>query len=110
MSIFTFNRVILWNGYQMQNGMQKKIEKQEIEAQIAELQAKLKNVTIYTGTYDILNPDTKEFAEQAKTENVNITVKEYEKASHIWILRSKDELATSAYKSLIEDLKNNTVE
>ena len=71
---------------------------------------KLKNVTIYTGTYDILNPDTKEFAEQAKTENVNITVKEYEKASHIWILRSEDELATSAYKSLIEDLKNNTVE
>ena len=32
------------------------------------------------------------------------------KASHIWILRSEDELATSAYKSLIEDLKNNTVE
>ena len=70
---------------------------------------KLKNVTIYTGTYDILNSDTKEFAEQAKTENVNITVKEYEKASHIWILRSEDELATNAYKSLIEDLKNNTV-
>ena len=60
--------------------------------------------------YYFLNPDTKEFAEQAKTENVNITVKEYEKASHIWILRSEDELATSAYKSLIEDLKNNTVE
>ena len=66
---------------------------------------KLKNVTIYTGTYDILNPDAKDFVEKAKNEEIQITLKEYEKASHIWILKNQDELATKAYEDLIIELK-----
>ena len=66
---------------------------------------KLKNVTIYTGTSDILNPDAKDFVEKAKNEGIQITLKEYEKASHIWILKKQDELATKAYDDLIEELK-----
>ena len=32
-------------------------------------------------------------------------LKEYEKASHIWILKNQDELATKAYEDLIIELK-----
>ena len=67
--------------------------------------SKLKNVIIYTGTYDILNPDAKDFVEKAKNEEIQITLKEYEKASHIWILKNQDELATKAYEDLIIELK-----
>ena len=67
---------------------------------------KLKNVIIYTGTYDILNPDAKDFVERAKKEGINIDLKEYETAGHIWILKNNDELANKAFESLIRSIKN----
>lgn len=74
--------------------------------------SKLKNITIFTGTYDILNPDVKVLKERAQKQNINIEVKEYEKASHIWILKdelsnkNESELIKKAYNDLIETLKN----
>lgn len=74
--------------------------------------SKLKNITIFTGTYDILNPDVKVLKERAQKQNINIEVKEYEKASHIWILKdelsnkNESELIRKGYNDLIETLKN----
>lgn len=59
---------------------------------------KLKNVTIYTGTYDILNPDVHILIEKAKEQNVSIELKEYEGEGHIWIVR---DIKTEAYKQLV---------
>ena len=59
---------------------------------------KLKNVTIYTGTYDILNPDVHILVEKAKEKNVEIEVKEYEGEGHIWIVNNVEE---EAYKELV---------
>ncbi|MCI8443620.1 MAG: alpha/beta hydrolase [Clostridia bacterium] len=42
--------------------------------------SKLKNITIFTGTYDILNPDVYVLKEKAEQVKVKIEVKEYEKA------------------------------
>ena len=70
---------------------------------------KLKNVTIYTGTYDILNPDVHILIEKAKQVNVNITLKEYEGAGHIWIVRKNTEpsnIAEEAYKDLLKTIDN----
>lgn len=41
---------------------------------------KLKNITIFTGTKDILNPDVQVLKKKAEQVNVKIEVKEYEKA------------------------------
>lgn len=41
---------------------------------------KLKNITIFTGTSDILNPDVQVLKKKAEQVNVKIEVKEYEKA------------------------------
>ena len=62
--------------------------------------SKIKNVTIFTGTYDILNPDVHVLKEK-DTRQV-IEVKEYEGASHIWILKNNDE---KAYQDFIEIVK-----
>ena len=62
---------------------------------------KLKNVTIYTGTYDILNPDVHILEEKAKEQNVDIEVKEYEGKGHIWIVR---DIKTDAYKDLVNGI------
>lgn len=70
---------------------------------------KLKNVTIYTGTYDILNPDVHILIEKANNVNVNITLKEYEGAGHIWIVRKNDspsKIAEEAYKDLLKTIDN----
>ena len=53
--------------------------------------SKLKNITIFTGTYDILNPDVKILKEKAEKQNVKIDIKEYEGASHVWILKNPKE-------------------
>ncbi len=50
----------------------------------------LKNVTIFTGTYDILNPDSKIFVEKAKEKGVNINLKEYDKKGHIWVVKNSE--------------------
>lgn len=70
--------------------------------------SKLKNITILTGTYDILNPDTHLLAEKASDVNVNIVIKEYEKANHIWIINKNCDknLIDDAYKDLINLVKN----
>lgn len=59
---------------------------------------KLKNVTIYTGTYDILNPDVKILVQKAKEKNVTIDVKEYEECGHIWIVK---DVSSKGYKDLV---------
>lgn len=68
---------------------------------------KLSNVVIYTGTYDILNPDSHLLQEKAKDVGVDIKLKEYDKAPHIWIVNNinkNDELANKAYNDLLGDL------
>lgn len=69
--------------------------------------SELKNVTILTGTYDILNPDVYKLQERAKQVGVDIQVKEYEKAGHIWIIErnSSEELIDKGYKDILELLK-----
>lgn len=64
--------------------------------------SKLKNIVIYTGTYDILNPDCHVLQEKAKEQGVNIEIKEYATASHVWIINNDDELAKNAYNELIK--------
>ena len=69
---------------------------------------KLKNVIIYTGTYDILNPDTHLLQEKAKKEGIDIQIKEYEQAPHIWIINNinkQDELQLKAYQDLVCDIQ-----
>ena len=68
----------------------------------------LKNVTIFTGTYDILNPDVHVLDEKAKKQGTKIDIREYDKASHIWILsksNSEKDLKENAYKDLINVIK-----
>ena len=73
---------------------------------------KLKNVSIFTGTNDILNPDIKILQERAKKVGTEINVYETEGATHVWLLyKYKDEkndpLVQEPYKQMIELLKNN---
>lgn len=69
--------------------------------------SKLKNVTIFTGTYDILNPDVHKLMKKNANSQDNIKVKEYESAGHIWIVNRKGdkELIDRAYNDLIQVLK-----
>ena len=53
-----------------------------------------------------MNPDAKDFVELAKNEGRQINLKEYEKASHIWILKGKDDLANKAFIDLVAEIKN----
>lgn len=66
--------------------------------------SKLENVTILTGTYDILNPDIHVLQEKAKQVGVEIQIKEYEKAKHIWVIEknSEQELIDKAYQDILE--------
>ena len=73
---------------------------------------KIKNVSIFTGTYDILNPDVKILEERAKEVGNTINIYETEKATHIWLLykykdKENDELVEGPYNRMIELLKNN---
>lgn len=69
--------------------------------------SKLKNITIFTGTYDILNPDVHKLMKKNANSEDNIKVKEYESAGHIWIVNRKGdkELIDRAYNDLIQVLK-----
>lgn len=53
-----------------------------------------------------MNPDAKDFVERAKSEDIQINLKEYEKASHIWILKGEDDLANKAFIDLVAEIKN----
>lgn len=65
--------------------------------------SKLKNVTILTGTRDILNPDAHLFVEKAKEQGTEINLKEYQNAGHIWMIEknSSNELIEKGYNDII---------
>lgn len=72
--------------------------------------SKLKNITILTGTYDILNPDVQVLKEKAEKVGVQIEVKEYEQAGHIWMIEknSSQELIQQGYQEILKlVMKNN---
>ena len=68
---------------------------------------KLKNVTIYTGTYDILNPDVHVLIQKAEEQGININLKQTEGAKHVWMLeRHKNTyMAEEAYTEIIQQIK-----
>ena len=65
--------------------------------------SKLKNITIFTGTNDILNPDVHKLENIAKEQGCIIDIKEYENANHIWFIEnnSSEELINKGYKELL---------
>ncbi len=69
--------------------------------------SKLKNITIFTGTYDILNPDVHVLDEKANEVNVSLEIKEYEGAGHIWFINNNSgkELEEIGYQELLEEVK-----
>lgn len=66
--------------------------------------SKLKNITIFTGTNDILNPDIHLIQEKAKEQGVTINIKEYENAGHIWMIEknSTQELVQQGYEEILK--------
>lgn len=66
--------------------------------------SKIKNVTILTGTYDILNPDVEILKEKAEKVGVTIDVKEYQQAAHIWMIEknSSQELIQQGYQEILK--------
>ncbi len=71
--------------------------------------SKLRNITILVGTNDILNPDAHKLQEKAKNMNVEIDLKEYENASHIWLIDkdSNKEVTKKGYEDLIAIINYN---
>ncbi|MBR3249074.1 MAG: alpha/beta hydrolase [Clostridia bacterium] len=67
--------------------------------------SKLNNLIIYTGTNDILNPDVHLLQEKASKVNVDVQIREYKEAQHIWIINYNDSLANRAYEDLLNDYK-----
>ncbi len=69
--------------------------------------SKLTNVTILTGTYDILNPDVKIIKKRAEKVGIAIEVKEYEQAGHIWLINQKgnQELIKQGYQEVLRLIK-----
>ena len=66
--------------------------------------SKLKNITIYIGTHDILNPDCHLLYDKAKKVGLDIKIREYEEAQHIWIINNEDDLAKKAYNDLLMEI------
>ena len=66
--------------------------------------SKLKNITIFIGTNDIMNPDVHLMKEKAEAQNVLIDIKEYENAGHIWFIEnnSDKQLIEKGYNDLLE--------
>lgn len=64
----------------------------------------LKNITIFTGTNDILNPDVHLLQEKAKEQDTAIDIKEYESAGHIWFIEnnSSQELVQQGYEDVLK--------
>ena len=69
--------------------------------------SKLKNVTIFTGTYDILNPDVHVLQEKAKESNAELEIKEYDGAGHIWFINNNSgkKLDEKGYQDLLEEVE-----
>ena len=70
--------------------------------------SKLNNISIFTGTYDILNPDAMLLKEKADKVGGNVKLKVYDKAKHIWLIdnNSDAEITNKAYNDLLEELRN----
>ena len=70
--------------------------------------SKLNNISIFTGTYDILNPDALLLKEKADKVGGDVKLKVYDKAKHIWLIdnNSDAEITTKAYNDLLEELRN----
>ncbi len=70
--------------------------------------SKLNNVVIFTGTYDILNPDAMLLKEKADKLGGNVNLKVYDKAKHIWLIdnNSESEITNKAYNDLLKELRN----
>lgn len=68
--------------------------------------SKINNLTIFTGTKDILNPDVYKLKEKAEKNNINIDIKEYQDAGHIWIIDkdSDEEIVKKGYEDLINKI------
>ena len=70
--------------------------------------SKLNNITILTGTNDILNPDVHKLQGIAEKQGVIINLKEYEGANHIWFIEnnSSEELIEKGYNDLLDMVKS----
>lgn len=70
----------------------------------------LRNVTIFTGTHDILNPDVHVFVSRAKQQGIDINVEEYKDAGHIWVVNENrnDGKAKETYEQLVKKLTEST--
>lgn len=68
--------------------------------------SKINNLTIFTGTKDILNPDVYKLKEKAEENNINIDINEYQDAGHIWIIDkdSDEEIVKKGYEDLINKI------
>lgn len=68
----------------------------------------LKDIIIFTGTKDILNPDVYELEKRAKEVDVKVDIREYQNASHIWLIDKdcENEVIEKGYKDLIELINN----
>lgn len=71
--------------------------------------SKLENITIFTGTNDILNPDAHILQEKAKEQGVTIEMKEYENVAHDWIIEknSNEELVKQGYEDILKLIIND---
>ena len=69
----------------------------------------LKNIKIWIGTYDILEPDCQLLQENAQEVGGDVEIKEYEQAKHIWLIdkNSDDTITEKAYQDLLEELRKN---
>ena len=66
---------------------------------------KLENLTIYTGTYDILNPDVHEFMKKAHEVNLKVDLREKEKAIHIWMTHVENKRVYAAKETFCDIVK-----
>ena len=70
----------------------------------------LPEITIYTGTNDILNPDVYKFKERLNNNGMNIDIRQTQGAVHIWILerqKGKEEYKTEeGYQDLVNLLNS----
>lgn len=67
----------------------------------------LKNVIIYTGTNDILNPDVQILNERALKENIKIQINEYKEKEHNWIILNEQREDDIAYQDIIKKIEEN---
>ena len=69
----------------------------------------LRNIKIWIGTYDILEPDCQLLQEKAQEVSGDVEIKRYEQAKHIWLIdkNSDDTITEEAYQDLLEELRKN---